>query len=327
MRPWLGAKSTLYVCMPAQDSAMPSPATHKRKHCLTHKTHRNRRAESKPSHISAVNEGRRTELNNSNKQADVDNSSQGVDQRGLKQSQPVGELQLLPNRRFFLAGLGSLTIVLVSNLGGATGFLLGLDGGRTASKLKIDSIFPVHGLKRCINYQQKFEFQYPGDWLADRNMYARRAQRIESRNSLDPMAPSRSRKSVAEPEAAFGPPGSSGEENISVVVAPIQTGFRLESLGTAEQAGRRFLETTVASINANREAVLVSAQSRYDDIGQLYYNLEYTVKSPDFFRHNISVYAARNGMLYTFNSQCPEDKWATEKTKLAVAAQSFSLLL
>lgn len=73
----------------------------------------------------------------------------------------------------------------------------------------------------------------------------------------------RSNKAVAEPEAAYGPPGSSGEENISVVVAPIQTGFKLESLGTAEQAGRRFLETTVASINANREANLVSAQSRY----------------------------------------------------------------
>lgn len=96
-----------------------------------------------------------------------------------KQSQPEGELQLLPNRRFFLAGLGSLTIgvkhsqpystcnimtatachaaaVLVSNLGGATGFLLGLDGGQTANKLKIDSIFPVQGLKRCINYQQRF---------------------------------------------------------------------------------------------------------------------------------------------------------------------------
>lgn len=46
--------------------------------------------------------------------------------------------------------------VLVSNLGGATGFLLGLDDGQTANKLKIDSIFPVRGLKRCINYQQRF---------------------------------------------------------------------------------------------------------------------------------------------------------------------------
>lgn len=48
-----------------------------------------------------------------------------------------------------------------------------------------------------------------------------------------------------------------------MVVAPIQTGFRLETLGTAEQAGRRFLETTVASIDANREATLLSAKSRY----------------------------------------------------------------
>ena len=73
----------------------------------------------------------------------------------------------------------------------------------------------------------------------------------------------RQRRTVAEPEAAYGPPGSTGEENISVVVAPIQPGFRLENLGTAEQAGRRFLETTVASINANREATLLAAESRY----------------------------------------------------------------
>ena len=34
-------------------------------------------------------------------------------------------------------------------------------------------------------------------------------------------------------------------------------------------------------------------QYRHDDTGQLYYDLEYTVKSPQFFRHNVSVYAAR----------------------------------
>ena len=73
----------------------------------------------------------------------------------------------------------------------------------------------------------------------------------------------RQRRTVAEPEAAYGPPGSTGEENVSVVVAPIQPGFTLDSLGTAEQAGRRFLETTVASISANREAQLLSADSRY----------------------------------------------------------------
>lgn len=274
----------------------------------------------------AIDEEQRNEaIDDKKSQTGSSNSSKATDKPRVN-SQPEGELQLLPNRRFFLAGLGSLSIILVSNLGGITALLLGLDGGQIASKLKIDSIFPVRGLKRCINYQQRFEFQYPGDWLADRNMYARRAQRIERTNSLDPMAPTRSKRAVAEPEAAFGPPGSSGEENISVVVAPIQTGFRLETLGTAEQAGRRFLETTVASIDANREATLLSAKSRYDGTGQLYYNLEYTVKAPQFFRHNISVYAARDGLLYTFNSQCAEDKWEAEKAKLAVAAQSFSLL-
>ena len=37
----------------------------------------------------------------------------------------------------------------------------------------------------------------------------------------------------------------------------------------------------------------VTCCCRYDGTGQLYYNLEYTVRSPQFFRHNISVYAAR----------------------------------
>lgn len=118
-------------------------------------------------------------LQRPNRYSGAANNSKDAEKPKLKKSQPEGELLLLPNRRFFLAGLGSLTIgdeysqpnstfcvvaenachaaaVLVSNLGGATGFLLGLDGGQTANKLKIDSIFPVRGLKRCINYQQRF---------------------------------------------------------------------------------------------------------------------------------------------------------------------------
>ena len=48
----------------------------------------------------------------------------------------------------------------------------------------------------------------------------------------------------------------------------------------------------------------VSCFCRYDDTGQLYYNLEYTVKSPDFFRHNISVYAARYVWVCTCKVAC-----------------------
>ncbi len=38
------------------------------------------------------------------------------------------------------------------------------------------------------------------------------------------------------------------------------------------------------------------------------------------------VISCREGLLYTFNSQCPEDRWLAEKEKLTVAAESFALL-
>ena len=95
------------------------------------------------------------------------------------------------------------------------------------------------------------------------------------------------------------------------------------ALGDAQQAARRFLDTTVAPEGSGREAVLFDASercgcrswpgisstcfctcghlraltqglcSRRDEAGTLYYTLEFTVQSPSFFRHNLSVYAAR----------------------------------
>jgi hypothetical protein len=72
-----------------------------------------------------------------------------------------------------------------------------------------------------------------------------------------------SRRSPTEPTAAYGPAGSTGELNISVVVAPILPGFRLESLGNPSEAAQRFLDTIVAPEGSNREAVLISADERY----------------------------------------------------------------
>ena len=117
---------------------------------------------------------------------------------------------------------------------------------------------------------------------------------------------------VAEPQIAYGPPGSTGEENVSIIAAPIAPGFRrasrpqlttissitrlfswfvlvlsivpcaadtvlpnmqgasaanrMEELGTAEQAAQRFLSTTVAPEGSGREANLLSASSRSDDV-------------------------------------------------------------
>ena len=70
------------------------------------------------------------------------------------------------------------------------------------------------------------------------------------------------RRQIAEPIAAFGPAGSTGELNISVIVAPIQEGFSLESLGSPEQAGQRILDTTIASKSSGVIANLVAASQR-----------------------------------------------------------------
>ena len=68
---------------------------------------------------------------------------------------------------------------------------------------------------------------------------------------------------MAEPVAAFGPAGSSGELNISTIVAPIQQGFTLSSLGGPQEAGQRFLTTTIAPEGSQLEAAFLSASERY----------------------------------------------------------------
>ena len=71
------------------------------------------------------------------------------------------------------------------------------------------------------------------------------------------------RRTVAEPGAAFGPPGGSGEESISVVAAPLPgAGFALRDLGGPAQAGARFLETVVAPQGSGRATELLSATQR-----------------------------------------------------------------
>jgi hypothetical protein len=99
---------------------------------------------------------------------------------------------------------------LGGNLGGLTSWLLGLDGGHTASSLRVDRIVPVLGFKRCYDAAYGYEFVYPADWLADQTLLFRAAQRAEAARALDPPPLRRAPKprEVTEPSAAFGPAGS-----------------------------------------------------------------------------------------------------------------------
>lgn len=71
------------------------------------------------------------------------------------------------------------------------------------------------------------EFLYPETWVGDQTLLYRAINRAEEERSLDPPSlRTRRRSSVFEPLVAFGPPGSEGELNVSVVVAPVAPGFK-----------------------------------------------------------------------------------------------------
>jgi hypothetical protein len=100
---------------------------------------------------------------------------------------------------------------------------VGLDGGKLAGFFKLDALIPVTGFKRCIG--QGFEFVYPATWLADATLYRWRIESDELRRGLafqqfEDQERVAQRQSTIEPVVAFGPQGSNGEDNISVITAP-----------------------------------------------------------------------------------------------------------
>lgn len=70
------------------------------------------------------------------------------------------------------------------------------------------------------------EFIYPANWVGDQTLLYRAAEKKEFERSLDPPPLNNMRrKNVNEPVVAFGPPGSSGELNVSVIVSPVPLDF------------------------------------------------------------------------------------------------------
>ena len=72
---------------------------------------------------------------------------------------------------------------------------------------------------------------YPARWVGDQRLLYRAIERAERERSLDlpslRIEQARNRRRAAvEPLVAYGPPGSEGELNVSVVVAPLAAGFR-----------------------------------------------------------------------------------------------------
>ena len=239
--------------------------------------------------------------------------------------------RLPDGRRLFLGGVAATSITLGGNLLGVTSGLLGLDGGSFARHARLDVLFPIKGYKRCVDYQNGFEFVYPKAWLADARLYRRYAERIERERPLDlpPIRPER-KKGIQkyDPSAGFGPPNGNGEDNISVVVAPIMAGFSIQGLGDPSTAAQSFLDSTIAPPGGDKKAVLIQAGSRTTQDGDLVYWFEFTVEKPTVWkRHNVAVIGSRDNSLYTFNAQCNESRWDVLREEYNTAAASFNMIM
>ncbi|KAH9620630.1 hypothetical protein KSS87_011813 [Heliosperma pusillum] len=233
-------------------------------------------------------------------------------------------------QRRIILGVGTASLVAIgANFTGITSLLLGISP-ETGRSLKLDVIYPIGGFSRCIQPDEGFEFIYPARWVADQTIFYRAAERAESQRSLDPPSlnsSNRRKRNVNEPVVAFGPPGSTGELNVSVIVSPVPLDFRIETFGGPKEVGEAIIRTiTGSSRGVEVTATLLRSNLRGDPVRDIgYYEVEYRVDSPSFQRHNVTVCCARNGRLYTLNAQTPESKWQQVKDDFIKIAASFSL--
>ncbi|GKU97724.1 hypothetical protein SLEP1_g10829 [Rubroshorea leprosula] len=235
-------------------------------------------------------------------------------------------------RRRLLVGFGSASVVAFgANFAGITSFLLGLapESGRN---LKLDVLYPIKGYSRCIETDEGFEFIYPASWVGDQTLLYRAAEKTEK--SLDPpplanlnSGGGRRQKNVNEPVVAFGPPNSSGELNVSVVVSPVPLDFSIEAFGGPKEVGEALVRTVTGSgRRPDLRGTLLKSTLREDPPKNVkYYELEFKVESTSFQRHNIAVFCTRRGRLYTLNAQAPESEWPAIEPAFRTIADSFSL--
>lgn len=235
-------------------------------------------------------------------------------------------------QRRLLVGVGSASLVAVgANFGGITSFLLGLspESGRN---VKLDVLYPIGGYSRCIGTNEGFEFIYPATWVGDQRLLYRAAEKTEYERSLDPpplndrKSSDGRRKNVNEPVVAFGPPGSSGELNVSVIVSQVPPDFSIEAFGGPKEVGEAVVRTITGS-RLDVKGTLTESSLREDSLRKVnYYKLEFRVESPAFHRHNLAVCCARGGRLYTLNAQAPESAWPNVKADFYRIADSFSII-
>eukprot|EP00899_Mesostigma_viride_P015369 jgi/Mesvir1/23833/Mv10639-RA.1 len=222
------------------------------------------------------------------------------------------------SRRLVFSSIVGAGVCLGGNLLGITSALLGLipDSARGG---RFDVIFPVKGFQRCLNTARLFEFIYPQSWLADQMTMPLDPPSLRS------LPYTQRRAAVAYPEAAYGPPGSSGQENLSVIVTPAPPGMTLATLGTPIQVAQRLLSTSIAPEGSGKQFELLQA-AKETSRGREFYTMEYRITTSSWQRHSTSKYTIANGLLYSMTIMCSERDWLSREATFKTIQHSFMLL-
>lgn len=227
-------------------------------------------------------------------------------------------------RRIALAMTSTTALALGANFLGVTSLALRANEP-LARKLKLDAVYEVSGYRRDRNEEKGYEFLFPNEYLADQTIARRNAMRKAQSLDLPSLRETKGQKNVGEPESAFGPMGTNGEENMSVIVQTSKKGFDLGQFGDAEEQASWLLENALARPGSGKEAKLFSASETIGENGIKYYQFEYTIKTANWYRRNVAVFAQNKntGDVYTFVAQCPVERWDGMGEKFRKSANSF----
>jgi len=227
-------------------------------------------------------------------------------------------------RRIVLAMTSTTALALGANFLGITSLFLRVNEP-LARKLKLDTVYEVSGYRRDRNDEKGYEFLFPNEYLADQTIARRNAMRKAQTLDLPSLRDTKGQKNVGEPESAFGPMGTNGEENMSVIVQTSTKGFDLGQFGDAEEQASWLLENALARPGSGKEAKLFSASETIGEDGIKYYQFEYTIKTANWYRRNVAVFAQnkKTGDVYTFVAQCPVERWDGMGEKFRKSANSF----
>ena len=227
-------------------------------------------------------------------------------------------------RRIVLAMTSTTALALGANFLGITSLFLRVNEP-LARKLKLDTVYEVSGYRRDRNDEKGYEFLFPNEYLADQTIARRNAMRKAQTLDLPSLRDTKGQKNVGEPESAFGPMGTNGEENMSVIVQTSTKGFDLGQFGDAEEQASWLLENALARPGSGKEAKLFSASETIGEDGIKYYQFEYTIKTANWYRRNVAVFAQNKntGDVYTFVAQCPVERWDGMGEKFRKSANSF----